>query len=141
MANEEVKPDSVELDKNMLEGDDLLGVPSGFVCPECGGVLSEIRMDNLLRFQCHIGHAFLAESLLASQAEKIEHLLWSTLRMLKEHATLTRQMANEAREQNDPLTAQRFEEQAQQARQRTELIRQLLLIGKVNPRADTPPDL
>jgi two-component system chemotaxis response regulator CheB len=141
MPNEEVKPDSVELDKNILEGDDLPGAPSGFVCPECGGVLWEIRKDSLLRFQCHIGHALLAENLLASQAEKIEHLLWSTLRMLKEHANLTRRIANQSREQNDPLTAQRFEEQAQQARQRAELIRQLLLIDKANPTADSPPDL
>ncbi|MBE9127270.1 MULTISPECIES: hypothetical protein [unclassified Coleofasciculus] len=133
MSNEEVKLNSVELDKKILEIEDLPGTLSGLVCPDCGGALWEMRKGSVLRFECHVGHAFLGESLLESQAEDIEHLLWSTLRALKEHSKITRQMANEAREQNDPLRTERFENQAQQAQQRAELIRQVLLIGRGNP--------
>lgn len=137
MSNEEVKLDSVELDKKILEIEDLPGTLSGLICPDCGGPLWEMRKDSVRRFQCHVGHAFLAESFLESQAEEIEHLLWSTLRVLKERAMIASQMANEAREQNDPLRTERFENQAQQALQGAELIRQILLIGRGNSTPDS----
>lgn len=130
MANQEIKPDPVEMDKKSLEIGDLPGTPSSLVCPECGGVIWEIRKGRLRRFQCHIGHAFSEESFLDGQAEEIEHMLWAVLRTLKDRVKITRQMADEARDNNQPLTGQQFEEQAQQALQRAELIRQALLEGE-----------
>jgi anaerobic ribonucleoside-triphosphate reductase len=69
------------------------------------------------------------ESLLEGQADEIEQMLWTTLRTLKERLKITRQMADEARDNNEQLKVQHFEKQAQQALQRAELIRQALLKG------------
>lgn len=132
MPNEEIKPDSVELDQQILESDNFTEVPLCFICPECGGAMRQTRKGTLVRFQCHIGHAFLVEKLLDSQAEEIEHRLWAMLRLFKERAYLTHRMADEAREQNDPQRVQDFEAQSQQAQQRAELIRQALLLSEVN---------
>lgn len=130
MPNKEMIPDPVEMDKNSLESSDPPGTPSSLVCPECGGAIWEIRKGRLRRFQCHVGHAFSVESFLDGQAEEIEHMLWAVLRTLKDRVKIIRQMADEARENNQPLAAQQFEEQAQQALQRAELIRQALLQGE-----------
>ena len=43
-----------------------------FTCPECNGVLTEIREERILRLRCHTGHAFSSSSLLASVTESIE---------------------------------------------------------------------
>jgi hypothetical protein len=67
------------------------------------------------------------ETFLEGQAEEIEYKLWSLLRTLKDRLKITRQMADKAGDDNEPLTAQQFEVQAQQAQQRAELIRQALL--------------
>lgn len=129
MLNQEIKPDLVEFDKLSLESSSPLGTPSGIVCPDCGGVLWEMRKGTLRKFQCHVGHAFSMESLLEGQAEEIEQMLWTTLRTLKERVKIIRQMADEARDNNEQLKVQHFENLAQQALQRAELIRQAILKG------------
>lgn len=43
-----------------------VGSPSRISCPDCGGVLNEVRDDKLIRFRCQIGHAYGAESLAAA---------------------------------------------------------------------------
>src|SRR5690349_22779334 len=48
--------------------DDQLGTPSHFTCPECHGALWQLDDGNLLRYRCHLGHAFTAETMLAAQA-------------------------------------------------------------------------
>ncbi|HEY9632609.1 MAG TPA: hypothetical protein V6D14_04340 [Coleofasciculaceae cyanobacterium] len=127
MPNQELKPDSVELDKNPLEGSNPAGTLSGLVCPECGGVIWEMRKGTLRRLECHVGHAFSVESFLEEQSEEIERLLWAAMRTLKDRVKIIRRMADEARNKNEPVAAQQFEEEAQQVLKRAELIRQALL--------------
>ncbi|MDB5213659.1 MAG: CheB methylesterase [Myxococcaceae bacterium] len=62
-------------------------------CPDCGGVLWEMSQPKMLRYRCHVGHAFTAAALLERQAEKIEETLWVTLRMLEERRNLASAMA------------------------------------------------
>ena len=71
-----------------------------FTCPDCGGVLwqgAEGSEGSVLRFRCHVGHAFAPEVLLSQKSEELETALWSSLRLLKEKATLTLQLANRTR--------------------------------------------
>ena len=76
-----------------MKADDMLGTPSRFTCPECHGALWEIEDGSLLRFRCHVGHAFDADAVLASQAEEIDRLLGTLLRSHQERAALARHMA------------------------------------------------
>ena len=43
-----------------------------FTCPECGGSLWQVDEPDLLRFRCHVGHAYNAEVLLSEQGEALE---------------------------------------------------------------------
>lgn len=138
MADEEINPDSSELDLTTFKNNYLPGPPSVFNCTECGGPLWERRQGNLRKYQCHLGHTLLVESLLEGQVEEIERHLWSLLRILKERATITSQMADEVREHDGSLlAAQQWEAQSQHALQRAELIRQVLLLGEVSPTSET----
>lgn len=107
------------------------GKPSTFGCPDCGGMLWEIEEGNLLRFRCRTGHAYSAETLLATQSDKVEDALWIAFRALEEKASLSHRMAARMEARNQTLAAQRFKEEAHSARQRSAIIREVLL--KVDP--------
>jgi two-component system chemotaxis response regulator CheB len=93
-----------------------------FPCPECGGVLWQTD-DPLLHFQCHVGHAYAAELLVGHQAEQLEAALWTSLRLLKEKATLSRQLANRAGASGN---GSRMAEQAERDENYARIIHQLL---------------
>jgi two-component system, chemotaxis family, protein-glutamate methylesterase/glutaminase len=103
------------------------GRPSGFSCPDCHGVLWEIRDGGLERYRCRVGHAWSPESLLTQQSEALEAALWIALRSLEERAALARRLAEPARRRGHRITAGRFEEQAAEAQQAARLVRDLLL--------------
>jgi two-component system chemotaxis response regulator CheB len=105
----------------------LPGQPSIFACPECDGVLWEVQDGRLVRFRCHVGHAWSPESLLSHQSEALEGALWAALRSLQERAALARRMADPARHRRHGLVALRFNEQAREAEQAAAVLRELLL--------------
>jgi two-component system, chemotaxis family, protein-glutamate methylesterase/glutaminase len=103
------------------------GRPSGFSCPDCHGVLWQIRDGGLERYRCRVGHAWSPQSLLTQQSEALEAALWVALRSLEERAALARRLAEPARRRGYSITATRFEEQAAEAQQAARLVRDLLL--------------
>jgi two-component system chemotaxis response regulator CheB len=72
-----------------------LGEQVPYNCPNCGGVLWKIGADGK-RYRCHTGHSYTNSSLLASQSEKIEEMLWIALRMFEERKNLLTSMARRA---------------------------------------------
>jgi two-component system chemotaxis response regulator CheB len=65
-----------------------LGKQVPYNCPECGGVLWEMKSPEVSRYRCHTGHSFTLPALLESQSEKIEETLWTSLRMFEERKNL-----------------------------------------------------
>jgi two-component system chemotaxis response regulator CheB len=72
-------------DVGAVEG---LGEQVPYNCPDCGGVLWQMESAKMLRYRCHVGHSFTAQSLLSIQTEKIEETLWVALRMFEERKNL-----------------------------------------------------
>lgn len=70
-----------------------LGSQAPYNCPNCGGVLWEMDSPDIQRYRCHTGHSFTVPALLASQSEKIEETLWTSLRMFEERKNLLNNMA------------------------------------------------
>ena len=101
-----------------------LGEPSVFSCPECHGVLLELKEGNHTRFRCHTGHAYSTDSLLANINEKIGESLWSTVRALEEGGLLMRHMADHLSESENGDTADMFLNRAKETQRRAELVRQ-----------------
>ena len=73
-----------------------LGEQVPYNCPNCGGVLWEIDTPGGSRYRCHTGHSYTGPALLASQSEKIEEMLWISLRMFEERKNLLTSMAKTA---------------------------------------------
>lgn len=61
-----------------------LGKISKLTCPDCQGALWEIKDRDILRYRCHVGHAYSAESLGEGQKHVLEFALWSAVRALEE---------------------------------------------------------
>jgi two-component system chemotaxis response regulator CheB len=107
------------------------GHPSVFGCPDCGGVLWEKGDGGLMRYRCRVGHAYTPESLLDAQSNGLETALWAALRALSEMEQQARKLADRMRSRGHARLAERFIAQAEDAAQRSAVIRQVL----VEPRA------
>lgn len=59
-------------------------------CPECGGSLAQIDLDQISYFRCHIGHHYGPQTLAAAQADASEAKIWSAVAGLEEEAALQR---------------------------------------------------
>lgn len=117
----------VAQDKAERERGEHPGDPSPLTCPDCGGVLWELQAGNLVRFRCHVGHAYSIESMAAEQANDVEKALWSAYRALEEKATLARRMAMQARQHNRTRSEAQFLTRAQESEQHAALLRQIIL--------------
>ena len=131
---------------------DAIGAPEGehtghsspYSCPDCGGVLWEIKDGDFMRYRCRVGHAWTSDALLAKQADTLDDALWTALRTLEESASLSRRIALRHRERGSARLAERFETQAESLDVRARVIRDALMtdrdtqvnpdVGEANPR-------
>lgn len=118
--------DIVAQDKAALERGERPGNPAPLTCPDCGGVLWELGDGNLMRFRCHVGHAYSSDSLLAEQSDGVEKALWSAVRALEEKAALARRMAVQAQQQNRFISEAQFRQRVEEAEQHAALVRQVI---------------
>lgn len=102
-----------------------LGDPSIYACPECHGVLLQMKEAAPLRFRCHTGHGYTLESLLSEMDEVIEDSLWNAIRALEERAMLMRQASAHARQVHGD--GAHLLESAEETQRRANLVRQAVL--------------
>ncbi|MFL5735505.1 MAG: chemotaxis protein CheB [Chloroflexia bacterium] len=104
-----------------------------FTCPDCGGTLWQLELGNLVRFQCHVGHAWSPEVVLAQKSEQVEATLWAAARLLTEKAIMTRQFARQVQQNGDSEGAQRITEQADLDDEHLRILKEQLLEATPNP--------
>jgi two-component system chemotaxis response regulator CheB len=109
-----------------------IGQPSAFACPECHGVLLELKEGGRTRFRCHTGHAYSISSLLAEVNERIEESLWGAVRALEEGGMLLRTLAEHVKVAHDGEQARELTEQADAAHEHADVVR--ALVGEREPR-------
>jgi two-component system chemotaxis response regulator CheB len=114
-----------------MKADDMLGTPSRFTCPECHGALWEIEDGSMLRYRCHVGHAFAADAVLASQGDEIDRLLGTLLRSHQERAALAHRMAKNERANDRQRLAEHLERRARDYEHDVEIVKKLLRSGVV----------
>lgn len=115
----EMKMDDIEAER--------AGDPSAFSCPECQGVLWELKEGELFRYRCRVGHAYSAESLLTAKSEELEGALWGALRALEESAAISRRMADRAERDGHKLTHARLNEVAEEQHEQATILRNMLV--------------
>ena len=143
-------PDEIEIEariaEQQLQADELiasvekLGKISKLTCPDCNGALWEMNDEELLRYRCHVGHSFSAESLSNGQSQMLEVALWSAVRALEEQMILARRIVERARKSNHMRAARLYERRAEQAKANSSIIRQLLLGNEKGDIADPVMD-
>lgn len=139
-------PDQVEIEARIaeqeMEGDELIasveriGKISKLTCPDCHGALWEIDDRAILRYRCHVGHAYSAEALSEGQSGMLEVALWSAVRALEEQIVLAKRIVERARKSNQYRAARMFELRAREAEEHSSVIRQLLLSENKDDIAD-----
>lgn len=104
-----------------------LGKLTPFTCPECHGVLSKLIDGKLIRYRCHTGHAYSADSLLASITENIENSLYNVVRGVEESIMLLNHLGDHFAEVNQRKLAALYFQKAQEAELRAQAVRQAIL--------------
>jgi two-component system chemotaxis response regulator CheB len=99
------------------------GGATGLTCPECGGAVWEEEDGGVVRFACHVGHRYSAESMLEEQGAAMEAALWMAVRVLMERAGLLRRLAERVRVTPGSIAQRRFEEAAEDAERQAAIIR------------------
>jgi two-component system chemotaxis response regulator CheB len=110
-------------DNAMVAGVMRLGQLAPYACPECHGVLLQVRGEGPLRFRCHTGHAYTAEALLSALGEAIEASVWSAVRAIEERIMLLEHLAGHVADAGRPDIAKRHLADVQGLKRRLDQVR------------------
>ena len=112
-----------------------IAFPSPLTCPDCHGVLSEVRGSQPLRFRCQIGHAYTAD-ILAAHIDELDEAIRIAMRVMEERLTLVERMARDARDTGRTAVAELYEKKAIEYRQYSATLREAALtslrLGRVS---------
>jgi two-component system, chemotaxis family, protein-glutamate methylesterase/glutaminase len=100
------------------------GELSAYTCPECNGVLTQLRDGTILRYRCHTGHAYSADALMESVTEQVEHRLWSAVRAIDETVLLLNQLGEDFAKSGDNRAAEFCFAKAREAYDRSQPVRE-----------------
>lgn len=113
-------PESLQLEVQIAGGarlgtDELskIAQPAALTCPDCEGVLSEIRNERPLRYRCQIGHATTAE-IVEARGDKVDEALRIAMRVMEERVTLVTRMGEDARRSGRLTVAELYESRAEE---------------------------
>ena len=104
-----------------------MGELTPYTCPECHGVLVNIKEGSISRFRCHTGHAFTSATLLAAITDTIEDSLYSAIRGVEESIMLLNHIGDHYAEANEPHLAAAYFRKAKEAAERVEGVRKAAL--------------
>ena len=99
------------------------GDPTPYTCPECHGVLFQLRDGDRPRFRCHTGHAFSSDSLLSNVTESIEETLWNAIRCIEEAVMLLNHLGDHYSRTEQVDLAAVYYRKALEARERGDIVR------------------
>ncbi|MBE9010105.1 chemotaxis protein CheB [Pseudanabaenaceae cyanobacterium LEGE 13415] len=129
LMSEEISQEGEQVaqEKAAIERGERTGLASAFTCPDCGGVLWELQDQNLMRYRCHVGHAYSVDSLPSAKDDDLERALWTANRALEEKAALARRMATQARRSNHFISEEQFLKRAAEVEENAAVLKQVLL--------------
>jgi two-component system chemotaxis response regulator CheB len=74
-----------------------LGKLTPFTCPDCGGILTQVKDSNVEKhYRCFTGHAFGEQFLDDEYANKTEETIWVAIRMMEERRNFIKTMRDGA---------------------------------------------
>lgn len=100
---------------------DKLAPRSPLVCPECQGVLWETQ-SSPLRYRCHTGHAFTANTFASTQDNSIEEALWAAIRAVRDKEVFFNRRYLQAVDRGRAVEASEYAMAAELARRNAEIL-------------------
>src|SRR5262249_40907111 len=100
-----------------------IGRRSVLACPDCHGVMWEIDDGEVVRYRCHVGHAFSAEYLSMALGGNLSRALGSALRALEERVAVSRKLEKQAIDHDRPNLANTWAERSLEFEHEAEIIR------------------
>jgi two-component system, chemotaxis family, protein-glutamate methylesterase/glutaminase len=91
----------VEIARNgraSMNGMDWFGTRSVLTCPDCGGLMWELKDGAMSRYRCHIGHAYTDEMFAVGLDERLKRAMATALRALNERTALVTKLRDQAAE-------------------------------------------
>jgi two-component system chemotaxis response regulator CheB len=99
----------------------------GVSCPSCGGpIFAESEDREPPRYECAVGHAWSAQSLLQEQENDLEFALEMATRQLEERARMTRRLADRAASRGHRTSAASFGSASDEALRAVRVLRELM---------------
>jgi two-component system chemotaxis response regulator CheB len=103
-----------------------LGPITPYTCPQCHGVLVQVKEGGVPHFRCHTGHGYSINTLLAEVTEYVEDSLWNSIRSIEEGAMLLQHLARHSRDEvKDLAAAKLFDEKAKDTLEHAEVLRKV----------------
>lgn len=102
---------------------DRIGRRSVLACPDCHGVMWEIDEGDLVRYRCHVGHAYTAEAMGFAIGDNLHRALASALRALEERVALADKLRRQAVERGLNRVAATWAERQQEYEAEAQIIR------------------
>jgi two-component system, chemotaxis family, protein-glutamate methylesterase/glutaminase len=116
-----------------------LADPSPLTCPQCGGVLGQIRGPGPLRYRCQVGHTLTGDVLAKEQENSVDEALRVALRVVEERAELVARLAEDGFKSGRHAVADLYRDRAEEYRRYAETIRRAVLLSIPDPERDTNP--
>jgi two-component system, chemotaxis family, protein-glutamate methylesterase/glutaminase len=113
------------------------GEASHISCPDCGGVLNEMKSGDELRFRCQIGHAFTPLGLADAQNGELERALAIAVRTHRDRIKLFTQMCENAERRNLPHAVARWREACNESEQMISVLEKATAALSKPPVADS----
>lgn len=117
-----------------------LATPSPLSCPECHGVMSEMKDGHPLRYRCQIGHAYTAEALVA-HIDEVDEAIRVAMRIMEERVALVERMAADARQTGRSAVAELYDRRAEEYRRYAETLREAAVTSLRLGRAPREQDI
>lgn len=105
---------------------DEIGRRSVLACPDCHGVMWEIDEADLVRYRCHVGHAYSEELMSLALDDNIRSALGSALRALEERVALAEKLHRQAHHRGYRLAADRWAERKREFEAEADVIRKAI---------------
>jgi two-component system chemotaxis response regulator CheB len=123
-------PDIIRFEVNVARGReasmnemDQIGRRSVLTCPDCHGVMWEIDEKDLVRYRCHVGHAYTAEMLGVALEGSLRRALESALRALEERVALAERLRKQASQRGESRVTELWAERKAEFEKEADVIR------------------
>jgi two-component system, chemotaxis family, protein-glutamate methylesterase/glutaminase len=110
-----------------MDNIDDLGRRSFLVCPDCGGAMWEIDEGEVIRYRCHVGHAYTAEVMSLALDKGLWRALATARRVLEDRVALARKLLNQAQDEGHRLLAKSWADKEREFQGEMNVVREAMV--------------